>query len=104
MREEKDCTICDDDRTTEREDGFKKTLVSRLNRVEGQVRGIRGMVEKDVYCDNILAQITAARSALDAIGKLLLESHIRGCLVDRIRDGDDTIVDELMITIGRMTK
>jgi len=104
MEEEKNCTICDDGRTTEREDGFKKTLVSRLNRVEGQVRGIRGMVEKDVYCDNILAQITAARSALDAIGKLLLESHIRGCLVDRIRDGDDTIVDELMITIGRMTK
>jgi len=95
---------CGEDRKTEREEDFKKTLVSRLNRAEGQIRGIRGMVEKDAYCDDILAQITAARSALDAIGKLLLESHIRGCLVDRIRAGEDTIVDELMVTIGRMLK
>lgn len=102
--ESKDCRSYDDGRITERDEAFKKTLITRLNRVEGQVRGIRGMVEKDAYCDNILAQITAARAALDAISKVLLESHIHGCLLDRIRSGDDTIVDELMVTIGRMLK
>ena len=68
---------CSSDRATVRPDKIKSNLVSRLNRVEGQIRGIRGMVEKDVYCDDILNQIAAVQSALNAVGKMLLEGHMK---------------------------
>ncbi len=89
-------------RMTAREQKLKSGLVARLNRVEGQVRGIKGMVEKDTYCDDILTQIAAVQSALNAIGKLVLENHIKSCLVEKIRGGEDEIVDELLVTIGRL--
>jgi DNA-binding FrmR family transcriptional regulator len=89
-------------RTTSREQKLKSDLLTRLNRVEGQVRGIKGMVEKDTYCDDVLHQISAARAALDSISKLVLENHIRGCLVEKIRRGEDEIVDELLVTIGKL--
>lgn len=89
-------------RQTIRDDAFAARLVSRLNRIEGQVRGIRRMIEEDVYCDDVLHQITAARSALASVSRLVLEDHIHGCLVDRIRAGEDEVVDELLITIGKM--
>jgi DNA-binding FrmR family transcriptional regulator len=60
------------------------------------------MVEKDTYCDDVLHQISAARAALDSISKLVLENHIRGCLVEKIRRGEDEIVDELLVTIGKL--
>jgi len=91
-----------DERTTRRELKLKTNLISRLNRVEGQVRGIKGMIEKEAYCDDVLNQIAAARAALDSVSKLVLENHIRGCLVEKIRGGEDEIVDELLITIGKM--
>ena len=91
-----------DERTTRRELKLKTNLISRLNRVEGQVRGIKGMIEKESYCDDVLNQIAAARAALDSVSKLVLENHIRGCLVEKIRGGEDEIVDELLITIGKM--
>ncbi len=91
-----------EDRTTLRGHALKQNLLTRLNRVEGQVRGIKAMVEEDRYCDDLLHQIAAARSALDSVAKLVLENHIRGCLVSRIRSGDDSIVDELLVTIGKM--
>jgi len=91
-----------DERTTRRELKLKTNLISRLNRVEGQVRGIKGMIEKESYCDDVLNQIAAARAALDSASKLVLENHIRGCLVEKIRGGEDEIVDELLITIGKM--
>ena len=59
-------------RTTSREDDFKKSLISRLNRIEGQIRGIRGMIERDAYCDDIINQVFAAQSALSAVNKLIL--------------------------------
>ena len=90
------------DRTTTRGHKLKSNLLSRLNRIEGQVRGIKGMLEKDAYCDDILNQVAAARSALDSVSKLILENHIRSCLVEKIRSGDDEIVDELLVTIGKM--
>jgi len=90
------------ERTTVREDDLKSGLVKRLNRVEGQIRGIKGMIEKDVYCDDVLNQVSAAQAALNSINKLILENHIRGCLVKKIRNGDDEIVDELLVTIGKM--
>lgn len=89
-------------RMTTRELKLKSGLVSRLNRVEGQIRGIKGMIEKDVYCDDVLTQIAAVQSALNSIGKLVLENHIKGCLVEKIRGGEDEIVDELLVTIGRL--
>ncbi len=90
------------ERMTEREEKLKKGLITRLNRVEGQVRGIKGMIEKDAYCDDVFHQIAAAQSALNSVSKLVLENHIKGCLVKKIRAGEDEIVDELLITIGKL--
>lgn len=90
------------ERTTSREEKLKANLLTRLNRVEGQVRGIRGMIERDCYCDDVLHQISAVQAAMDSISKLVLENHIRCCLVDKIRSGDNEIIDELLITIGKM--
>ncbi len=89
-------------RVTERDEKLKKNLLSRLKRVEGQVRGIYGMIEKDAYCDDVIHQISAAGSALDSVSKLVLEYHIRRCLVDKIRAGQDEIVDELITTVGKL--
>lgn len=91
-------------RMTVREDKLRQDLLRRLRRIEGQVRGISGMIEKNVYCDDVLHQITAARSALTSISKMVLEDHIHGCLVARIREGEDEVVDELLVTIGKMLK
>ncbi len=87
---------------TAREEKLKSGLISRLNRVEGQVRGIKGMIEKDIYCDDVLNQIAAAQAALNSVSKLVLENHIKGCLVEKIKNGDDEIVDELLKTIGKL--
>ncbi len=87
---------------TVRETELKENLTKRLNRIEGQVRGIKGMIDKDAYCNDVLIQISAVQSALDSVGKLVLERHIRGCLVDGIREGDEHIIDELLVTIGKM--
>jgi len=90
------------EKTTHREEYLAKTLISRLNRIEGQVRGIKGMIERDSYCDDVLNQITAVRSALSAVGKLVLENHMRQCFVEKIRNGEDEIIDELMTTIEKI--
>jgi DNA-binding FrmR family transcriptional regulator len=87
-----------------RSDKIKSNLVSRLNRVEGQIRGIRGMVEKDVYCDDILNQIAAVQSALNAVGKILLEGHMRSCVMERIQQGDEEVIDELLKTMNKLMK
>lgn len=91
-----------DARTTVRSERYRSTLIKRINLIEGQVRGIKGMIEKDVYCDEILNQVASIQSALNSVGKLILENHIHGCLVDRIKKGEDEVVDELIKTIGRM--
>ena len=90
------------ERMTAREQKLKSGLITRFNRVEGQVRGIKGMIEKDAYCDDVLNQIAAAQAALNSISKLVLESHIKGCLIEKIRNGEDEIVDELLVTIGKL--
>ncbi|MEL7656074.1 MAG: metal-sensitive transcriptional regulator [Bacillota bacterium] len=96
------CTPNDDGKITIREQNLKDNLIKRLNRAEGQIRGIKGMIEKDVYCNDVLIQISAVQSALDSVSKLVLENHIRGCLVEKIQAGDETIVDELLVTIGKI--
>jgi len=90
------------EKVTIREEKLKSSLITRLNRAEGQIRGIKGMVERDVYCNDVLNQIAAVQAALDSVSKLVLENHIRGCLVERIKAGDDEIVDELLVTIGKI--
>lgn len=89
-------------KVTIREEKLKSSLITRLNRAEGQIRGIKGMIERDVYCNDVLNQIAAVQAALDSVSKLVLENHIRGCLVERIKAGDDEIVDELLVTIGKI--
>ncbi|HIZ17059.1 MAG TPA: metal-sensing transcriptional repressor [Firmicutes bacterium] len=93
---------CESKRHTYRSEELTKSLISRINRIEGQVRGIKGMVESNAYCDDILTQISAARAALDAVSRLILENHMHTCVIDKIRAGDDKIIDELMTTIKRM--
>lgn len=92
------------DRTTNRSQKMKDSLVSRLNRIEGQIRGIKGMIEKDTYCDDVLNQIAAVQSALKSVGKLLLENHMKNCLVTRIQAGETETIDELLYTIEKLLK
>lgn len=82
----------------------KSTLVSRLNRIEGQIRGIKGLIEKDTYCDDVLNQIAAAQSALNGVGKLLLEGHMKSCIVERIQAGEHEVIDELLVTVHKLMK
>jgi len=92
------------DRLTVRDDELKQGLLSRMRRIEGQVKGVTRMIEQDVYCDNILHQVSAVRAALDALGKLVLEDHLRGCLVARIQAGETEVVDELMVTVKTLLR
>ena len=87
---------------TIRNDKLKKDLLVRLNKIEGQVKGIKNMVDKDCYCDDIFTQISAVKSAINSCSKILLENHIRTCVVSKIKDDDDEIIDELIKTLGRL--
>ena len=91
-------------RTTLRDESEKRALINRCSRVEGQIRGIRGMLEKDLYCDDILNQVAAVRSALDSISRLILERHMKSCLIDRIQAGELEVVDELLGTLQKMMR
>ena len=88
----------------ERTEEERRKLVNRLNRIEGQIRGIRGMLERDAYCPDILAQAAAANAALNAFSRELLSSHIRSCVVNDVRAGNDEIVDELLDTLQKLMK
>jgi DNA-binding FrmR family transcriptional regulator len=100
---ENDSTCCGAAcRKTERPEAVRKTLDSRLARIEGQVRGLRRMVAEDVYCDDLLAQVSAARAALGKTALVILEHHMKHCLIDHVRAGDDSIVDELVKTLQHL--
>jgi len=99
---EKPCECCH--RTKERSEEEYTALIHRLNRIEGQIRGIRGMVEKSAYCPDILIQVAAVNAALNAFNKELLASHIRTCVARDIRDGKDETIDELVTTLQRLMK
>ena len=101
MDEKKTCSCC---RTTERPEEEKKKLINRLNRIEGQIRGIRGMIERDAYCPDILTQCAAANAALNAFNKQLLASHIRHCVTRDVRAGRDETLDELVDTVQKLMK
>lgn len=89
-------------KTKERTPEEYEKLIHRLNRLEGQIRGIRGMVEKNAYCTDILTQVAAANAALHAFSRELLSNHIKTCVVSDIRNGDDRVVDDLIATIDKM--
>ena len=91
-------------RKTAREAEEKKKLMNRLNRIEGQIRGIKGMVEKDCYCPDIITQVAAANAALNSFNKVLLAQHIRTCVADGIRNGEDDKVDELVTMLQKLMK
>lgn len=86
----------------------KEAIIKRLNRIEGQVKGIQKMVEDERYCVDILVQISAIRSAINRVGNIILENHIKGCVSNSIKDGDtqesEELISELMETINKFTK
>ncbi len=83
---------------------LKIKLVNRMKRIEGQVRGIEKMIDTNVYCDDILNQITSVKSALDGVSKVLLEAHIKSCVVNQLENGEREVIDELLKTIRKMIK
>jgi DNA-binding FrmR family transcriptional regulator len=87
-----------------RDEEAKKALISRLNRIEGQIRGIRGMVEKDAYCIDIITQASAAGSALNSFSKELLGDHIKSCVAEDVRNGNNEKLDELVKTLQKLMK
>ena len=97
---EKSCCM----RTKQRSQKEIKDLTTRLNRIEGQVRGVKNMVEEDRYCVDILNQVSAVQSALHSFTKELLANHIHSCVVEDIRKGDNEVVDELCETIKKLMR
>ena len=102
MENQECCTVCM--RTKCRSNEEKRLLINRLNRLEGQIRGIRGMVEKDAYCPDILTQASAASSALNGFVRSLLSEHIRTCVADDVRNGHDDALDELLTMLQKFMK
>lgn len=91
-------------KTKERSEKEYKDLIHRLNRIEGQIRGIKKMVEKDAYCTDILIQVSAANAALNSFNKVLLANHIKTCVTRDILDGKEETVDELVNTLQKLMK
>lgn len=91
-------------KTTNRSDEQRKKLINRLSRIEGQIRGIKGMIEKDAYCNDILIQSAAVNAAVNAFNRELLSSHIHSCVARDIRNGNDDVIDELIDTLQRLMK
>ena len=95
---------CHTGRKKDRSEKEYKDLIHRLNRIEGQIRGVRGMVEKDAYCTDILTQVAAASAALNSFSRKLLENHIRTCVTQDILDGKEETVDELLAILQKLMK
>lgn len=101
--EERNCAMCAQHKKERSPEEYKK-LIHRLNRIEGQIRGIRAMVENGAYCPDILVQSAAVNAAVNAFNKELLASHIRTCVARDIRAGDDGVIDELVHTLQKLMK
>ena len=103
MEEKKVCTGCCH-KTKDRPEKEYNDLMNRLSRIEGQVRGVRRMVEEGAYCPDILIQVSAVNAALNSFNKVLLANHIRSCVADDIRDGKDETIDELVTTLQKLMR
>ena len=101
MDEKRPCCCC---KKTVRSEDERRALINRLRRVEGQIRGIRGMVERDAYCADILTQSAAVSAAMNGFNRALLNAHLRNCVVRDIRAGDDSVVDELTDLLQKLMK
>lgn len=88
----------------ERDEKEYKDLMNRLKRIEGQVRGVQNMLENDAYCTDILIQVSAINSALNSFNKVLLGNHLRTCVAENIRNGNDDVIDELTTTLQKLMK
>ncbi len=100
--EDREC--CCSSKSKSRSEEEYKDLINRLNRIEGQIRGIRGMIEKDAYCMDILTQSAAAGAALNSFNKELLANHLHTCVADGIRQGDEEVVEELVKMIQKLMR
>ena len=103
MTEKEACPCCSEKHTARSEEE-KKKLINRLKRIEGQIRGIIGMMENDAYCNDILIQSAAVNAAVNAFNKELLATHIRTCVARDIREGKDETSDELVATLQKLMK
>lgn len=99
-----DCQKCSLCKVKHRSRLEVKQMMSRLNRIEGQIKGIKGMLERDAYCPDILIQVSAANAALNAFNKVLLSNHIRTCVAEHVRNGDNAVIDELVQTLQKLMK
>ena len=104
MAEEKCCGCCDSQNHRIRTEEERKALMRRLSIIEGQIRGIRAMLEKDAYCVDILTQVSAANCALHSFSRELLSSHIRTCVAEDIRGGSDEKLDELIKVLQKLMR
>ena len=102
MEEQKEC--CCYHKTKERSDKEYRDLINRLSRIEGQVRGIKKMIENDTYCTDVLIQVSAVNAALNSFNKVLLANHIRTCVAEDIRKGKDETIDELVKVLQKLMK
>jgi len=93
---------CKVSQLTERSEQVKESLISRLSRIEGQVRGVKKMIENGAYCDDVLTQISSVRAGMSSVALLLLDSHMRNCVTDRLKNDDDEIIEEFVKTVGRL--
>ncbi|MDM5222355.1 metal-sensitive transcriptional regulator [Peribacillus sp. NJ11] len=98
------CCSSESKRKSHHSDNVKSNLVTRLNRVEGQIRGIKGLIEKDTYCDDVITQIAATQSALNSVARILLEGHLKSCVLERIQEGDTEVLDEVLVTFQKLMK
>ena len=101
MAEEK---VCPCHKTKVRDPKEYKDLLNRLSRIEGQIRGIKGMVERDAQCPDILTQVSAANEALHSFNKVLLANHIKTCVTTDIKEGKDETVDELVNVLQKLMR
>ena len=101
--EQATCPCCEE-KTTQRSQEEKTKLIHRLNRIEGQIRGIRGMIERDAYCNDILIQSAAVNAAVNAFNKDLITRHLHSCVARDLRQGKDEVIDELAATLQKLMK
>lgn len=99
--EEKNCSS---GKTKQRSEAEYKDLINRLNRIEGQIRGIRRMVENDAYCTDVLTQCAAVNAAMNSFNKVLLSNHIHTCVVEGIRNGEEDVIEELVKMMQKLMK
>ncbi|MDD6571995.1 MAG: metal-sensing transcriptional repressor [Thermoflexaceae bacterium] len=104
MKEDGKNQCCCTNKKKHRSEKEYKDLSNRLSRIEGQVRGVKTMVENDAYCVDILTQVSAINAALNSFNKVLLASHIRTCVVEHVREGNDEVIDELVNTMQKLMK